>query len=154
MAKITLKSFEEFIVPETKAREIYEHLEEKRQEENNGGLPLSAWPITIEHQDGMWVGNLSNLGPISMSDKVRKYKHTFQSEEDIQRFHRDYGYGAFQTINQKGYGLLDVQTQFLIKTGQARIEGSQLVMLNAPHKEKWNDLWSIYQSKLDQFYEI
>lgn len=154
MAKVTLKSFEEFIVPEEKARALADLLEQKKNEENQGGLPLSAWPITIEHQDGLWCGSLSNIGPISLSEKQRVHKHNFKSEEDLLRFHKEYGYGAFEAYNLKGYGMVDVKTQFLIKSSQAKLDGGNLIMLNSPHKEQWNDLWSIYESKLDPFYEL
>ncbi len=153
MAKITLKSFEELIVPEDKAKAVSALIEEKKNEENRGGMPLSAWPVTIEHQDGLWCGSLANISTVSMSEKQRTHKYTFKNEEDLRRFHKEYGYGAFNNYNLKGYGLVDVITQFLIKTGQAKIDGN-LVMLNSPHREQWNDLWSIYQSKLDPFNEL
>ena len=154
MAKIVTKGFEEFIVPEDKARALAELMDEKKKAENSGGLPLSAWPITIEHADGLWCGSLSNIGPISLSEKQRVRKFFFKNEADLQRFHQEYGYSAFKNYNLHSYGMVDVMTQFLIKTSQAKIEDGNLVILNSPHKEQWGDLWYDYQSNLDEFNEL
>lgn len=150
MAKITLRSYEELLVPEEKAQALSALIEERRDDP----LGLNAWPITIEHEDGLWVGTLAHIGQISMSEKQKVHKHNFKTEEDITRFHNGYGYGKFESLYQKGYGLVDVKTQFLISTGLASIQGDTLKMLNSPHKEKWMDLWSIYEEHLDPFNEL
>lgn len=156
MAKVTLKSYEELIVPEETARAIFELLEEKKKEENAGGLPISAWPVTITHEDGMWIGSLANIGQVSLTDKVVVHKHTFKSKEDLERFHKEYGYGAFEPYYQPGYGLVDVKTQFLIKIKQFEVRDNRVTALKLPKEaqEKWMDLWSIYETKLDPFNEL
>lgn len=155
MAKITLKNFDELAVSEERAQAIYEFLEEKRAEEKDGGLPLNMFPITIETLDnGLWVGNLGNIGQISIQEKKKTYKHTFKSEETLVEFHNKYGYGGNTDKFEPGFGLLDVQTQFLIGTGQAKIEDSKLVMIPCEKKEYWDDLWHIYKSRLDVFNEL
>lgn len=154
MAKITLKSFDEFIVQEEKAKLLLELLEEKKLGENSGGLSLSSWPITIEHQDGLWCGSLANISQISLSEKYKTHQYKFKSEEDLLKFHKEYGYGAFSNYHLQGYGVVDVQTQFLIKAGLSKIVNNNIIMLSSPNEEKWKDLWSIYLSRLDPFYEL
>lgn len=156
MAKITLKSYEELIVPEERARAVFDLLEEKKNQDNSGGLPLSAWPITIDHEDGMWIGNLSNIGQISLSNNYKILRHTFKSRDDLERFHNEYGYGAFESYHQPGYGLVDVKTQFLIKIKQFELRENKLVALRLSKEmqEKWMDLWSVYETKLDSFNEL
>lgn len=156
MAKITLKSYEELIVREDSARLVFEMREEKKKEENSGGLPLSAWPITIEHEDGLWIGNLSNIGQISLSEKTKGYKYTFKSKEDLERFHNEYGYGAFEEYFQPHYGLVDIKTQFLIKIKQVELRGDNLIALkmNKEAQEKWMELWQQYENNLDGFNEL
>ena len=154
MAKITLRNFEELIVSEEKARALSLELQQRKEEMNAGGLQLSFFPITIDHVDGMWFGSLQDIGPISRSEKSKEIKHNFKSEEDLKRFHNEYGYGVFHNYNLPGYGMVDIRTQFLIKTNQAKFDGNKLIILNSPHKEKWNDLWFVYQSKLDEFNEL
>lgn len=145
MAKINLKSFEELIVTEEKAHKVAELLE------NRNELNL---PISIEHEGGIWIGAVSNIATISMADKKRVTEHTFSSREDLERFHKEYGYGVFHSYNLPGYGMVDVQTQFLLKSKQAKIDGNKLVMLNNPNSKKWQDLWYVYQSNLDPFDEL
>lgn len=156
MAKISLKSFEELIVTEEKALAVLEEINTKKQEENGGGLPLSAWPITIEHQDGLWCGSLAHIGPISLSEKQKTIKYTFKDDEDLKRFHNEYGYGFFEQYHKPSYGLVDVRTQFLIKTNQAEFKGDNLIIkkINKDAQEKWSDLWRVYESRLDQFNDI
>jgi hypothetical protein len=88
--------------------------------------------------------------------KVKEPKYKFQSQEDLVRFHNDYGYGGLQSEFKPGYGLIDIQTQFLIKSKQAEVKNNQLVMLSIDpnHKEKWSDLWGIYTKQLDEFNEL
>jgi len=145
MAKIVLRSFEELIVSEEKAKKVAELLENKNE------LNL---PISIEHEGGVWIGAVSNIATISLSDKVKTVEHTFSSEEDLKRFHNEYGYGVFHSYYHQGYGMVDVQTQFLIKSKQAKIDGNRLVMLRNPNSKKWQDLWYVYQSKLNSFDEL
>lgn len=155
MAKILLKNFEELLVSEERAHQIQELLVEKK----SAGMSLNMFPITLETNDKqLWCGSLADIGPITLNattvSKVPKYK--FQSTEDLKRFHTDYGYGGLQSEFKPGYGLVDVQTQFLIKTKQAEIINNQLVMTNLPDdvKEKWSDLFGIYKSQLDDFNEL
>lgn len=147
MAKICLKSFEELIVPEEKAKKVAEMMENKNE------LNL---PISIEHEGGIWIGAVSNIATISLSNKsgVREVEHTFRSEEDLKKFHNEWGYGVFHSYHLPGYGMVDVQTQFLINSKQAKIEGNRLVMLKNPNSQKWQDLWYVYKSKLNNFDEL
>lgn len=155
MAKICLKNYEELLVSEERAKQVQELLAEKK----SLGMTLNMFPITLETTDKtLWCGSLADIGPITLNSttvaKVPKYK--FQSTEDLKRFHTDYGYGGLQSEFKPGYGLVDVQTQFLIKTKQAEIINSQLVMTKLPDdvKEKWSDLWGIYTKQLDEFNEL
>lgn len=154
MAKITTKSFDELIVVEETAKAIYDYLEEQRELEKNGGMALNAIPITIDHKDGIWIGALSNVGQISLTEKTKVHKHTFKSEETLRDFHQKYGYGGNTSKREPGYGLVDVQTQFLINTEQAKITDGRLVMIPCDKKEYWDDLWSIYKSRLDVFDDL
>lgn len=152
MAKIILPSFDELILPEDRAKAIYYSVQETKKSDIN----LSMFPITITHNDGMWVGSMADLDKAKflLENKQRVLKHKFKSEEDLKRFHNEYGYGCFKNYTIPGYGLVDIQTQFLIKTNQAKLENNILLMLNHPHKEKWMDLWEDYKSKLDIFDEL
>jgi len=158
MAKITITNFEELIVSEERASNLHELLEEKKELNKQGGLPLSAWPITLESQDQMWCGSLADIKTITMNidTKKRTPKYTFQSHEDLVRFHNEYGYGGLQTEFKPGYGLVDIQTQFLIKSKQAEIRNNQLIhiQVDKDYKEKWNDLFSCYLKSLNEFNEI
>lgn len=156
MAKVSLKSYEELVVSEQTAQNILVLLEEKKNEENSGGLPLSAWPLTIDHDGGMWFGNLSNISQIHLSNQQKTRKYDFKNREDVERFHNDFGYGAFTEEVVPGYGLLDVKTKFLIKTNQAELRDSRLVLLKVDKDvaEKWSDLWFSYEQKLDPFFEL
>lgn len=156
MAKIITKGFEELLVTEEKAQALYEFLEEKKDEKE--GLGLSAYPVTIETTDGgLWIGNLSNIGQIFINEKTKVRKNDFKSDETLRDFHQKYGYGGNQSRYEPGYGLLDVQTQFLIGTGQARIEGRNLIRIpiSKEKQEYWDDLWYVYTNeKLDPFGEL
>jgi len=158
MAKILLNNFEELLVTEQRANDLHLLVEEKKENYKQGGLPLSAYPITIESTDQMWCGSLADIKTITMNiDTVgRTPKYKFQSHEDLVRFHNDYGYGGLKPEFRAGYGLVDVQTLFLIKTLQADIINGQLVMLSVDkdYKEKFGDLWSIYKQSLDEFDEL
>jgi hypothetical protein len=117
------------------------------------------FPITLETTDKqLWCGSLADIGPIILNvvTKAKTPKYTFQSQEDLIRFHNDYGYGGLKSEFKSGYGLVDVQTQFLIKSKQAEIKNNQLVMASLPEdvKEKWQNLWYIYTKSLDEFDEL
>ena len=117
------------------------------------------FPVTLETNDKtLWCGSLADIGPIilNVTTKPKEPKYKFQSQEDLVRFHNDYGYGGLTSEFKSGYGLVDVQTQFLIKTKQAEIKNNQLIMLSIPDdiKEKWSDLFGIYKTQLDEFNEL
>lgn len=155
MAKITLRSFEELLVTEERAEQIQSLINETKSK----GLTLNMVPVTIETNDKqLWCGSLNDIGPITFNAKTvaKQPKYKFQSREDLIRFHKEYGYGGLTSEFKPGYGLVDVQTQFLIKSNQAEIRNNQLVMLDIDknHKEKWMDLYGIYLKSLDEFNEI
>lgn len=155
MAKIITKNSDEIIVSEEKAIAVSEFLAEKRKEEEAGGMSLSMYPVTVETLDGgLWMGNLNNISQILINENKKTFKHHFKSDESMQEFHTKYGYGGNQDKYEKGYGLLDVETQFLIATGQAKIVDNKLVMASNEKREYWTDLWAIYKSKLDVFNEL
>lgn len=153
MAKITLRNFEELLVSEERANQLQQLVAEKKLQ----GVQLNIFPVTIETTDKtLWCGSLADIGPITLNTKVVKtHKHNFQSREDLIRFHNDYGYGGLTPEFKPGYGLVDVQTQFLIKTKQFKLE-NQLIKLNLPEDvvEKWQDLWYYYTQSLDEFNEL
>lgn len=155
MAKITTTGFEDLIVTEEKAKDIFDFREEKRAAEKAGGMTLNMFPITIMTTDGrLWSGNLSQIGPILMNETTKVFKHNFKSEEHLKEFHQKHGYGGNQDIYQHGYGLLDVKTQFLIATQQARIEDGKLVMIPNDKKEYWENIWGQYLLRLDVFNDL
>ena len=155
MAKITTKSYEELLVSEERAKKIQELIAEAHQNKT----PLNMLPITLETNDKqLWCGSLADIGPITLNvnTTIKQPKYKFQSKEDLIRFHADYGYGGLKSEFRPGYGLVDIQTQFLIKSKQADIRDGQLVMLpmDKDSKEKWADLWQIYKQSLDEFQEL
>lgn len=155
MAKIITKNSDEIMVSEEKAIAVLDFLEEKRKAEETGGMNLSMFPVTVETLDGgLWVGNLNNISQILINANRKTFKHHFKSEESMREFHVKFGYGGNQDKYEPGYGLLDVETQFLIATGQARIVDSKLVMASNEKREYWTDLWAIYKSRLDIFNEL
>jgi hypothetical protein len=151
MAKIILPSFDELILSDQKARTIYNSL----QEYKNNDSVLNTLPVTIDHSYGLWIGTMNDLDKSKfMLDKQVTHTHKFKSREDLERFHKEYGYAAFSSYTLTGYGIVDCITQFMIKTGQAKFEGVNLVVLSSPYKDKWNDLWFDYESKLNEFNEL
>ena len=155
MAKIQLKNFDELLVSEERAKKIQELIATAHQSKT----PLNMLPITLETNDKqLWCGSLADIGPITLNATTvtKQPKYKFQSDDDLCRFHTDYGYGGLQSEFKPGYGLVDIQTQFLIKSKQADIRDGQLIMLpmDKDSKEKWADLWSIYKQSLDEFNEL
>lgn len=155
MAKIITKNSDEIMVSEEKAIAISEFLEEKRKDEEKGGMSLSMFPVTVETLDGgLWMGNLNNISQILINEKKKTFKYHFKSEESMREFHVKYGYGGNKDKFEPGYGLMDVETQFLLATGQAQIVEGKLIIATGEKREYWSDLWAIYKSKLDVFNEL
>jgi hypothetical protein len=149
MAKISLKNYDELIVTQAEAERVC--LDKEKDQE----LHL---PYTITHQDGIWIGTLRDIGPISLSE-VKKRTH-YLKHEDIERFHITHGYGKYKTEHIRGYGLLDVPTQYMIGTGQAKLKTdssgrtSLVVLKQNEATTKWAELWQDYLTKLDPFNEL
>ena len=147
MAKALLKNYDELLISEEEAKRI---TEDKLKPDD-----LSL-PYTIHHQDGMWIGTLKDIATVSLQEVVRqKY---FLTEDNKMRFHNTHGYGKYQDKYEPSYGLLDVQTQYLIGAGVAKLTEYQgrksLVTLNSPEYDKYSDYWKDYLTKLDPFNEL
>lgn len=149
MAKISLKNYDELIVTEKEAEKV--RLDKEKDQE-------SYLPYTISHKDGLWVGTIRDVGPISLSE-VKRPTH-YLKREDIERFHVTHGYGRYKSEYIQGYGLLDVPTQYMIGTKQAKLSTdshgrTHLVMLQPNEATiKWAELWQDYLTKLDPFNEL
>lgn len=149
MAKISLRNYDELIVTDKEAEKVRSDKEKDKD---------SYLPYTITHEDGIWVGTMKDIGSISLTEK-RKPTH-YLKREDIQRFHDFHGYGKYKRMFVAGYGLLDVDTQYMIGTKQAKLSTdsygrTNLVMLNSnDHTIKWAELWQDYLTKLDSFNEL
>lgn len=148
MAKVSLKNYDELIVNDAEAGRV------RVDKEKDGD---SYMPYTITHEDGLWVGTLRDVASISLTEK-RRPKH-FLKPEDIQRFHTTHGYGKYKPEYIQGYGLLDVATQYMMGTKQAKLVDTnghkRLVMLQSNEAtKKWAELWQDYLTKLDPFNEL
>lgn len=149
MARITLKNFEVLIVSEEEANMVLTDIKSF-----NDDLPLS---YSITHDNGIWVGTLKDIGPISFTESKRS-RQFFLTEENKEKFHNLHGYGKYQNKYEQGYGLLDVQTQYLIGAGVAKlVEDSygrkSLITQQSPDYNKYDDYWQDYLTKLDSFNE-
>jgi hypothetical protein len=149
MAKISLRNYDELIVTDKEADRVRSDKEKDKD---------SYLPYTITHEDGLWIGSMKDIGGISLSEK-RKPIH-YLKREDLQRFHDFHGYGKYKRETVPGYGVLDVSTQYMIGTKQAKLETDtygrvHLVMLKANDATiKWAELWQDYLTKLDPFNEL
>lgn len=149
MAKISLRNYDELIVTEKEADRV--RLDKEKDQE-------SYLQYSVTHQDGVWIGTIRDIGPISLSE-VKRPTH-YLKREDIQRFHDTHGYGKYKSEHIKGYGLLDVATQYMIGTKQAKLSTDSygrinLVMLQSNEAiNKWAELWQDYLTKLDPFNEL
>jgi hypothetical protein len=162
MAKITTRNYDELIVSEEKAYEIRELVDVAKKEFLAGGLNLNMRPLFIDTIDGTWSGTLADIGTISDSNKIVRRVGRFKSMETLEEFHAKHGYLSKTSKYEKGYGLLDVKTQFMIETKIAKIVDNglgkkQLFLIEWKDKEKlkyWSDLWEIYTENLDEFSEL
>ena len=149
MAKISLKNYDELIVTEKEATRV--RLDKEKDQE-------SYLPYSITHNDGLWIGTIRDVGPISLSEIKRPTNYL--KPDDIHRFHVTHGYGKYKTEYIKGYGILDVPTQYMIGTKQAKLSTdsygrTNLVMLQSNEAIiKWAELWQDYLTKLDPFNEL
>lgn len=149
MAKISLKNYDELIVTEKVADQV--RLDKEKDQD-------SHLPYTITHQDGLWIGTIRDIGPISLSEVKRPTNYL--KPGDVERFHVTHGYGKYESKYVQGYGLLDVATQYMIGTKQAKLSTDQygrinLVMLQSNEAiTKWAELWQDYLTKLDPFNEL
>lgn len=149
MAKISLKNYDELLVTEKEAERV--RLDKEKDNE-------SYLPYTITHEDGLWVGIIRDVGAISSSDK-RRPAH-YLKREDVERFHNLHGYGKYKNEYIQGYGLLDVATQYMIGTKQAKLVTDKygrtnlVVLQQNDATAKWADLWQDYLTKLDPFNEL
>lgn len=152
MSKINLRNYDELIVTEKEAARV---LSDKEKIKDEFHLSL---PYNITHEDGVWIGTLKEVTSISSSEK-RKPTH-YLKREDVERFHNTHGYGRYKSEYIKGYGVLDVQTQYLIGTKQAKLEedtyGRTVLKLLKQNDAtiKWAELWQDYLTKLDPFNEL
>lgn len=149
MAKVSLRNYDELIVTDKEAERVRDDKAKDTE---------SFLPYTITHTDGVWVGVLKDVGSISLSEK-KKPTH-YLKREDVERFHVTHGYGKYKSEHIKGYGLLDVATQYMIGTKQAKLivdayGRTHLIMLQTNDASvKWAELWQDYLTKLDPFNEL
>lgn len=147
MAQIRLKSRISLNVTEEQCKRVFDLCEEYRGSELG-----DKTPITVTHEDGTWSGSLEDIDEFFFTDKSKE-KFKFKSDEDIHRFHQEYGYGGAKEVYNIKYGLVDVKTQFLIKTKQADISSGRLVYLpmNPDTRKYWRDVWETYQELVDSW---
>lgn len=146
MAKITLKNFDELIVTEDEAVRV--------KELKDG--PESLIPIIITHSDGVWSGSAKDISSFSLEKKQNTF---FLTEENKHRFHTQHGYGKYTPYYEPGYGMLSVETQFLIGAKLAELYTDEynrkhLRMLQSEHHRKYAELWEDYLTKLDAFNDL
>lgn len=161
MAKITLKNYQELLLPDDRAVAIRESIEERRKEIETSGMSLSMFPLTVETVDGVWSGSMADVLQISDSSKLTMRIGKFSSVDGVKAFHQKHGYGTNPSEYIKGYGVVDTKTKYLIAIGRAKIVDSSnrksLVMIDWADKDtlrKWSDLWEIYESNLDAFGDL
>lgn len=87
-----------------------------------------------------------------MAQEIRTNKRTFKTMDHMLKFDKSHGYGAFKEYVDDDFGIVDVKTQFLIKSGIAKIEKNNLIYLEIDKniKQDWLDLWEDYQNNLDK----
>ena len=149
MAKISLKNYDELIVTEKEADRV--RLDKEKDQE-------SFLPYTIVHRDGLWIGTIRDIGSISLSE-IKRPTH-YLKHEDVLRFHNTHGYGKYKTEYVQGYGVLDIPTQYMIGTKQAKLSTDSygrtnlIVLQSNDATTKWAELWQDYLTKLDPFNEL
>lgn len=148
MAKITLRNYDELIVTNEEAERIQK--EKLAQTEFN-------LPITIHHDDGLWVGTIRDVATVSTEEKrIQKY---FLKDSDIHRIHYHHGYGKYEGKYEPGYGYLDVASQYQIGLGVAKLQEDSygrkhFITVKSELAIKYEEYWKDYLSKLDQFNEL
>ena len=156
MARIYLKFSKQCLedVKESVAQDIRkEWLEAQKR-----GEDLSNIQKSVDHRDGNFLLTFHLIESINNDTNPYVKKHTFSNKEAVQRFHDIYGSITASIVD--GYGLVDKNTQFLIKSGQSEIEDKgyykilrSLNNLKQESKEKLNDLWLEYNEKHRQHFE-
>lgn len=147
MSKVLLKNYDELEVTDQEAKRV--HDDKLKPDDLN-------LPYTITHKHGVWIGTLRDIGTVNVEESYKP--KFFLTEENKLKFHNLHGYGKYKDTYEPGYGLLDVETQYLIGAGVAKLKTDQygrksLITKQSPEYDKYSDYWRDYITKLDAFNE-